>query len=357
MSESKIRILVVDDSALMRRILQNLLEMDPEIEVIGSAKDGLDALAKAKELQPDLVTLDVEMPVMDGFTCLENLQKQGTYGVVMVSSFSREGEFATIRALEQGAIDFILKPENVFNMSDEMKRSEIIDKIKVAYRNFKKAEKIRKIEKKPTERPLLTFGTGGNQLKYIIAIGVSTGGPRALSTIMPEFPADLPAAIVVVQHMPPGFTRSLAVRLNENSRLSVKEAEEDDELKPGHAYVAPGNIHFTFAEGTYPPRVRLVNGPPVGGFRPSVDGMMNSLARSRAENFIGVIMTGMGSDGSKGLQNLKQTKKNTYILAQDESTSIVYGMPRTAVELGIVDEVVPLHDIPKSIMKYMGVRR
>ncbi|MCX7772497.1 MAG: chemotaxis response regulator protein-glutamate methylesterase [Clostridia bacterium] len=355
MSDKKIRVLIVDDSALMRRIIQSILEQDPDISVVGSAKDGLEALKKAKDLLPDIITLDVEMPVMDGISCLENLQRQGSYGIIMVSSFTQEGANATIKALELGAFDFISKPENVFHMSADEKKLEIIEKVKLACRTSKKAPTLTSIEKKI--RPGAPEQVSkASDLKYIIAVGISTGGPRALSSILPEFPGDLPASIVVVQHMPPGFTRSLATRLNETCQMAVKEAEDNEELKAGTIYIAPGDNHTTFQSEGRATRIRLTKTPPTNGFRPSADVMMTSLAESQAQNIIGVIMTGMGNDGSKGLKELK-TRKNAYVVAQDESTSIVYGMPRSAIELGVVDKTVPLQEIPTCIMNFMGVRR
>lgn len=356
MSE-KIKVMVVDDSAFMRRIIQNLLEQDPEIEVVGYARDGMDALKKAGELNPDVITLDVEMPVMDGHTTLQNLQKQGTHAVIMVSSHTQTGEAATIRALELGAFDFISKPERLFDMPSDDKRLELVNKVKLAHRSKQKVPGIVKIqEKTPSKLPVSNLSAtsdAASDLKYIIAIGISTGGPRALANILPQFPADLPAAVVVVQHMPPGFTRSLAKRLDETCPMNVKEAEDQDELKAGWIYVAPGDFHLNFSTEGRTPRIVLTTTPPQGGFRPSVDVMMQSLAASGLNRIIGVIMTGMGSDGCKGLKELK-AKKKAHIIAQDESTSIVFGMPKAAIEAGIVDDIVPLSDIPSRILSYMG---
>lgn len=355
MNTSKIRVLVVDDSALMRHIIQDILRQDPEIDVIGTAKDGIEAIKKAQELRPDVITLDIEMPVMDGISCLDSLMKQGAYGVVVVSGVSKQRADATIRALEHGAFDFISKPSNVFDLSSEGKKEEILNKVKLAYRTLKKAESLKKIKVDKGVRNQ-NEGFQNTELKYIIGVGISTGGPRALSTILPEFPSNLPAAIVIVQHMPPGFTKSLAVRLNETSRLHVKEAEDNEEIKAGTAYVAPGDNHLIFQQDGAKVRIKLLKTPPVGGFRPSANVMMSSLADIQNYPAIGVIMTGMGSDGSKGLMELKK-KKNAYIIAQDESTSIVFGMPRSAIEHGIVDKTVPLQEIPACIMNFMGVQR
>jgi two-component system chemotaxis response regulator CheB len=353
MKNDKIRVLIVDDSALMRRIIQNILIQDPDLEVAGVAKDGIEALKKAAELDPDIITLDVEMPVMDGISCIENLLKQGSYGIIMVSSFTKDRANTTIRALELGAFDFVTKSGNIFDMSSPGKQKEIIDKIKLAYRTLKNNQLLNTVKRKEPKESAENIGKP-NEMKYIIAMGISTGGPRALSEILPEFPGDLPAAIVIVQHMPPGFTASLAARLNEICKLSVKEAEDGEELRAGHAYIAPGDYHLTFDGEGSKLRIKLLKTPPVGGLRPNVDIMMESLSETGFGSFIGVIMTGMGNDGSKGLVKLKR-KKNAFIIAQDESTSIVFGMPRSAIDIGVVDKTVPLQEIPTCIMNFMGV--
>lgn len=353
MNNEKIKVLIVDDSALVRRMIQNILIQDPDIEIVGVARDGVEALIKAAELKPDVITLDVEMPVMDGLTCLENLLKQGSYGIIMISSFTYDRAIATIRALELGAFDFITKSGNVFDMASQEKQKEITDKIKLAYRAVKNKQPSGTVRrKKPKESP--ESAGKPKEMKYVVALGISTGGPRALSEILPEFPGDFPAAIVIVQHMPPGFTASLAARLNEICRLTVKEAEDGDELKAGYVYIAPGDYHLTFYNEDSKIRIRLLKTPPVGGLRPNVDVMMESLSEIDFNPVIGVIMTGMGNDGSKGLIKLKQ-KKNAFVIAQDESTSVVFGMPRSAIDNGVVDITVPLQDIPTCLMNFMGV--
>ncbi|HOL84708.1 MAG TPA: chemotaxis response regulator protein-glutamate methylesterase, partial [Thermoclostridium caenicola] len=316
MTDDRIRVLIVDDSAFMRRVIHNMIETNPEMDVVGSARDGLDALKKARELNPDVITLDIEMPVMDGLTALENLQKQDDYAVIVVSSHTREGASATIRALELGAFDFVTKPDNIFSMPSEEIRAELAEKIRMAYQSRKKGRK----EAKTLGKVVSGIGEQdgkANDLKYLIAIGISTGGPRALSSIMPMFPADIPAAVIVVQHMPEGFTKSLANRLNEISSLTVKEAADNELLKAGNVYIAPGSHHLTLKSEGGKTRIVLSDQPPLGGFRPSVDVMMRSVADSDIENVIAVIMTGMGSDGTKGLIELRK-KKKPYVIAQDE---------------------------------------
>jgi len=355
MRNEKIRVLIVDDSALMRRMIQNILVQDPDIEVAGVARDGMEALKKAEELEPDVITMDVEMPVMDGLSCIEELLKHRRYGIIMISSFTRDKTAATIRALELGAFDFVTKSGNIFEMSSYDKQKEIIDKVKLAYRTLKN-DQLFSINRRKVQNEIQGNSENPREMEYIVALGISTGGPRALSQILPDFPADLPAAIVIVQHMPSGFTASLAARLNEISRLLVKEAEDGEELKAGYAYIAPGDYHLTFSGEGGKLRFRLLKTPPVGGLRPNVDVMMESLSEAESPSVIGVIMTGMGSDGSKGLAKLKQ-RKNAFVIAQDENTSVIFGMPRSAIDNGVVDKTVPLHEIPACIMNIMGVHR
>ena len=338
---------------LITKIIKDLLLSDSKIDVIGTAKNGEEALNMAKELNPDVITLDVEMPIMDGITCLDNLQKQGKYAVIMVSSLSQKRTDATILALEHGAFDFISKPVNVFNLSSEIAKNEIIDKVKLAHRTLKRSIISKQIPINKSVKNSIK-STNAYDLKYIIAVGISTGGPRALCSVIPQFPENIPAAIVIVQHMPPGFTKSLAERLNETSNITVKEAEDGDELKAGVAYVAPGDYHLELIQENTKVKVKLLKTPPIGGLRPNADIMMKSLAEISTHTPLGVIMTGMGSDGSKGLLELKK-KKNAYIVAQDESTSVVYGMLRSAIELGIVDKIAPHSEIPSNIMNFMGV--
>lgn len=348
----KIKVLVVDDSAFMRKIISDILNSDSEIEVIDTAKNGIEAITKIKELKPSVVTLDVEMPVMDGLNCLKEIMKENSPpAVIMLSSVTKEGADATIQALEYGAIDFITKPTNIFNISGDEKKIELIEKVKIA-KNSTKVKKnlvISDIQIKP-KRDIVK----SSNIKNIVAIGTSTGGPKALQDVIPIIPGDVPAAFLVVQHMPPGFTKSLAERLNTMSEVTVKEAEDGEVIQPGFVYIAPGDYHMLVE--------RLVNGnvkiklnqqPPVGGHRPAVNTMMEALSNTGLTNIIGVIMTGMGGDGSEGVKKLKSIN-NSYIIAQDEKSCVVYGMPKVAVQTGAVDAVVPLKDITKEIMKIIG---
>lgn len=351
-AKQKIRVMVVDDSAFMRKVISDILNSDEEIEVIDTAKNGLDAIEKAQQLKPDVMTLDVKMPVMDGLECLRELNKVLSIPIIMLSSITREGADATIQALADGAMDFVTKPANIFEMTGEDKKKEIVEKVKVAQSSkcFKNSESIRKIQSEPEN-------TCQDEIKNIVAIGTSTGGPKALQDVIPLIPADVEAAFVVVQHMPPGFTKSLAERLDSMSSVKVKEAKDNEVLKNAHVYIAPGDYHMLVekcVDGLL--RIKLSKDPPVAGHRPSVDVMMGSVSKTNLKNIVAVIMTGMGGDGSEGIKKLKSIN-NAHIIAQDESTCVVFGMPRVAILTGAVDVVVPLKEITSEIMKIVGVHK
>ncbi len=347
----KVTVLVVDDSAFMRKIITDLFELDPTIEVVGTARNGREALEKVKELDPDVVTLDVEMPIMNGLDALEQIMTQAPRPVIMLSSLTSEGADATIRALELGAVDFITKPTNIFRVNTEEVRTDLTEKIKVAAKiKVSRATAAPARVKRPdtTPRP-----KSSGRLKKIVAIGTSTGGPRALQTVIPALPADLDAAVLVVQHMPPGFTKSLSERMDTLSTLRVKEAEDGETLEAGCVYIAPGDKHLKVVkrEGSFV--VTLDGGETVSGHRPSADALFASLDSLGLENVVGVIMTGMGSDGAKGLRSLKG--RGNHIIAQNEESCVVYGMPRAAVNMGIVDRIVDLQKIASEIEKAVGV--
>jgi len=350
-----IGVLVVDDSAFMRRMLTDILESSGDIKVIGTAKNGFEALESVKTLKPDVITLDVEMPAMDGLSCLRELQKITTTPVVMLSSLTSDGARATIEALEAGAIDFITKPTGLFDISGEEKKNEIIEKIRIAGRITKRRLAVNKQVSAAPVQQIEYQGQKSDRLKTLVAIGTSTGGPRALQEVLTCMPGDIPAALVIVQHMPPGFTKSLAERLNSLSALNVKEGEHEEIIKPGYAYLAPGDYHMEIHSAPGGAlKINLTKDPPVGGHRPAVNTMMNSIARTKFPDVIGVIMTGMGNDGKEGVVNIKKSN-NGIIISQDEKSCVVYGMPKAAESTGVVDEVVPLKKIAEVIVKYMGV--
>ncbi len=353
MPKGNINVLVVDDSAFMRKVISDILKSDPDITVIDTAKNGIEAIEKAKSLKPDVITLDVEMPVMDGLKCLKEILKTQYIPVLMLSSLTKDGAEATIKALENGAVDFIPKPTNIFEMTaDDIKR-ELVDKVKIARTIVKgKKESTKSRIVKPREEIVRSA-----EIKNIVAIGTSTGGPRALQSVIPLIPGDIPAAVLIVQHMPPGFTRSLAERLNSMSELNVKEAEDKEVVRAGYAYIAPGDYHMLVEKfDGVNLRIKLTQDPPLGGHRPAVNSMMDSLSETGLNNIIAVIMTGMGGDGSEGIKKLK-TNNKSFIIAQDEKTCVVYGMPKVAVQTGMVDNVAPLDQIANEIKKFVGVYR
>lgn len=344
----QIRVLVVDDSAFMRKVISDILNSDSQIEVVDTAKNGLEAISKVKELKPDVVTLDVKMPVMDGLECLRKIGDTPGMSVVMLSNLTKEGTEATIQALADGAIDFITKPENIFDMNGEEKKKEVIEKIKVAGFSSKGIKDIEEIKTK-------NIRECNKEVVYIVAIGSSTGGPKALQNVITQIPKNINAAFLIVQHMPAGFTKSLAERLDAMSRVTVKEAEDNDMIKTGHVYIAAGDHHMVVEKDENNMLfIRLTKDPPIGGLRPSVDVMMESLSQTGINNVVGVIMTGMGGDGSEGIKKLK-IKNNAYIIAQEESSCVVFGMPRVAIQTGVVDAVVTLKDIANEIIRIVGV--
>lgn len=357
-ARKKVRVLIVDDSAFMRRLISDMLGGDPNIEVADTARNGKEGLEKAIALKPDIITLDVEMPIMNGLETLEELMKLTPVPkVIMLSSLTYEGGEATIKALELGALDFINKPTtSIINYDAEHIRDELTKKINMIGKSrIKLSPQIQAPEMHPVvKKTAVPGGIPSGKLKYIVAIGTSTGGPRALQDVLPKLPADLPAAVLVVQHMPPGFTKSLSERLDSLSQIRVKEAEDGDILQPGWAYIAPGDFHMVVnkysGEGY---RISTNKQAPVTGHRPSVNVMMSSVAECGHKNVVAVMMTGMGNDGSDGILKIKNSGGKT--IAQDESTCVVYGMPKSAVKVGAIDTITPLQNITAEILKIMGV--
>ncbi len=343
--EKVVRVLIVDDSVFARFSISRQLSADPEIEVVGVAHDGTEVLEKIRELKPSVVTLDVEMPRIDGLETLEHIMSEEPVPVVMLSSLTGNGTDTTIRALELGAIDFFLKPSPATPAGLCGFTNDLNTKIKLAARvertRLKVATKRREIPSRP-KRPLMKRYSSPSK---VIVIGSSTGGPGALYELIPNLPSDMSASILVVQHMPPGFTKSLADRLNQLSQIEVKEAESGDLLRRGQALVAPGNYHMTVKAGN---KIRLNQEPAVLGLRPAADVTMQSTAQVYGASSIGVILTGMGSDGTKGAALIKAAGGK--IAAQDEATCVVYGMPRSVVESGNVDKIVPLPQMAQEIV-------
>lgn len=346
-----VKVLVVDDSAFMRKVLTDIIATEPHMEVVGTAKNGKEALDMIRDLKPDVVTLDIEMPIMDGLTALEIAMKETPVPIVMLSSLTKEGADATLKALELGAVDFIAKPSSVFKVSTDDVKRQLLEKINMASRVKLRPKRIlipsHQMPKVPS-----TY-TGTNMIKKIVAIGTSTGGPKALQAVIPLLPKNLDAPVLVVQHMPAGFTKSLAERLNNLSEISVKEAEHGDVLKAGWCYIAPGDQHLRVTKDGNQYRIVLGSDGTVSGHKPSCDAMFESLATIGARNVIAVIMTGMGADGAKGLVKIKEN--NNTVIAQDEESCVVFGMPKSAIKLNCVDRIVPLDAITDEILKAMEV--
>lgn len=370
-----IKVLVVDDSAFMRKALSDLINSDSALQVVGTARNGRDALQKIETLHPDVVTLDIEMPELNGLMVLERVMNSHPLPIIMLSSLTQNGAEQTVQALQLGAVDFVAKPSGQISLDIDKLQDEIIRKIKIAagtkknLENFniksdintipvlkaKKAPQVDKVEKvaRTTKagKPLPI----DKQLKKLIVIGTSTGGPKALNQVIPRFPANLDAGILIVQHMPAGFTKSLAERLDSISQVKVKEAEDGEHILPGCAYIAPGDYHLkVVSQKTGPTQkllVKLGQEPPRGGHRPSVDEMLVSVAEQFWGQIVAVIMTGMGHDGTAGLSSLKAL--GAKVIAEHQSTCVVYGMPKSAVESGNVTKVVPLQEIADEVLKML----
>lgn len=344
-----IRVLIVDDSAFMRNALNTMLSSDPEIEIVGTARDGLEAIEKVVSLNPDIVTMDVEMPKMDGLTALRHIMEKKPVPVIIVSSLTTEGAKVTLDALDLGAVDFI--PKNLSELSvNIVKIKEIlIEKVKriaggknlrrkLGPINHRSVEIVKKVE------PQITVS---NRRISIVAIGTSTGGPRALQEIIPKLPKDFSVPVVVAQHMPASFTGPFAERLNQLSQVTVKEAEEGEPIKQGVVFIAPGRGHMKLRKRGIETFITIFDNEEFI-YRPSVDALMMSVAECFPNRALGVILTGMGNDGLKGLVALRNAGGK--ILAQNEETCVVYGMPKSVVEAGIAHKVLPIEDIAGEII-------
>jgi two-component system, chemotaxis family, protein-glutamate methylesterase/glutaminase len=349
--KDRVKVLVVDDSALMRKLIPLILERDPDVEVIGTAMDGAFALKKIAELQPDVVTLDLEMPRMDGIEALRMIMKHAPRPVIVFSTHSREGAYSTFKALALGAIDFVAKPKDAASGHLDPVASQLIEKIKVASR-------ARGLKKMPTfeVEPVHPVKRKSSILvapSRIIAIGISTGGPNALQFLLTQIPADFPAAIVIVQHMPEGFTDMFARRLDECCALDVQEAKSGDLLIAGRVLICPGNRHMMVRRMPRGEMVVLSDSPPINGHRPSVDVLFHSVAQEFGLTAVGVLMTGMGEDGAEGLGAVKGAGGMT--IAQSEETCVVSGMPRAAIIKGYANKVLPLDAMGSYLVAQYGV--
>ncbi|MFW5451292.1 MAG: chemotaxis response regulator protein-glutamate methylesterase [Methylophagaceae bacterium] len=359
---AKINVLVVDDSALVRKLLSEILNKDPDIEVVGTAIDPYQAREKIKKLKPDVLTLDIEMPRMDGVTFLKNLMRLHPMPVVMVSTLTEQGAQVTLEALELGAVDFVAKPKLDLSNTLNDYAQEIIDKVKTAaVVNINALAQDRPkpvaVSEKLTADAVLakpSLGLIPSHLKItdkIIAIGSSTGGTEAIKDVLIHLPATCPG-IVITQHIPAAFSRPFAERVNALSAIEVSEAEDGQQILPGHAYIAPGDKHLLVERSGARFYCHLNDGPPVSRHKPSVDVLFRSVAQSLGSNAIGIMLTGMGDDGAKGMLEMKQAGAFNFV--QDEKSSVVWGMPGQAIKIGAAELQVPLNKIAEKLLNLIA---
>lgn len=350
----KIKTLIIDDSAFMRKSLQIMLESDPQIEIVDTARDGIQGIELIKKHRPDVVTLDIEMPRMDGLTALKKIMQECPTAVIMVSSLTSEGAESTIKAMELGAVDFIPKELSFVNVNIIKIKEDIISKVKTIGRQSRLKNRLNRIVSN-REAPITETATINKRTRVLlprfiysaIAIGISTGGPLSLQKVIPQLSERINIPIFIVQHMPPKFTQSLSERLNSMSKLRVKEAEHGETVKGGTVYIAPGGKHMVVVQHNGSSSILISDEPSDTLHKPSVDVMMDSVIKIYGKNTLGIIMTGMGKDGLEAIKILK--KLDGYAIAQDEETCVVYGMPKAIVDCNLADAVLSLEKIPETI--------
>ncbi len=341
-----IKVLVVDDSAIVRKIFSEELSKESDIQVVGTAPDPFVARDKIVKLKPDVVTLDIEMPRMDGITFLKKLMKYFPLPVIIVSSLTRKGGKLALEAVESGAVEVLSKPGASYSVGDM--KQQLADKIRAAARvHVSRRQEQTPVSDSPT---VLSSSALKETTNKIIAIGASTGGTEALKKVLLRFPSTVPG-ILVVQHMPPNFTTAFADRLDNMCQIGAKEAEDGDSVLPGRALVAPGNYHMLLKRSGARYYVSVKTGPMVCHQRPSVDVLFNSVAQHAGSNVVGVILTGMGADGAKGMLKMRQAGART--IGQDEASCVVFGMPKEAIKAGAVEKVVPLEQVAQAVMNLL----
>ena len=343
----KIKVLIVDDSALIRSVMSEIVNSQPDMEVVGVAPDPLVARELIKKTNPDVLTLDVEMPKMDGLDFLEKLMRLRPMPVIMVSSLTERGSEITLRALELGAVDFVTKPKLSIQSGMRDYTEMICDKIRAAARARIKPRTLAGV---PAAAPLPALRNPLTSSEKLIIIGASTGGTEAIREFLMQMPPDCPG-ILITQHMPEGFTRSFARRLDALCRISVQEAAGNERVLPGHAYIAPGHSHLLLARSGANYMTRIEQSAPVNRHRPSVDVLFRSAAQAAGKNALGVILTGMGKDGAAGMLEMKEAGAHNF--AQDEASCVVFGMPREAIALGAAHEVGALSALPGMVQAYL----
>ena len=353
-----IKVVVVDDSAFMRKAISTMLAKDPEIDVVATARDGEEGLELIRKHDPDVVTLDIEMPRMDGLTCLRHIMMEMPRPVLMVSSLTNEGAEATLKALDLGAVDFIPKQLSKVSLDIVKIEASLISKVKiVASRKlmhsrprsaFTRAPAAAGAATRMQARPAPTVSASGSPRRDVVVIGVSTGGPPAVQKVLSALPANFPASIVIAQHMPQAFTGPFAKRLDGLCQISVKEAETGDRLKPGCAFIAPGGRHLLLKQQVSRVELVISTEPASALYKPSANVLIGSAAEAVGRRALGVILTGMGNDGMEGIRALK--RKGGRALAQSDATCVVYGMPKAIVDAGLSDEIVDIDDMAQAIM-------
>lgn len=352
-----IKVLVVDDSAFMRRVLTSLLSQDADIEIVGTARDGEDALIKIASLKPDVITMDIEMPRMDGLATLQEIMKTGPLPVIMISSLTEAGAESTLKALEYGALDFI--PKSLNNTNHDQFAEELIRKIRAVARRksllqlrFGRGSQgaVGHVSPAPTYKAAAPtiLGEPCKGPRDLVTIGVSTGGPPAVQKMLAALPANFPACILIAQHMPAAFTGPFAKRLDNICQITVKEAQSGDKLQAGVAYIAPGGQHLTLAMRGAVPEIVITPEPSTALYKPSVNVLIESVAKNLGRRCIGVILTGMGSDGLEGIKQLKA--RGGYIFAQNEQSCVVYGMPKAIVDAQLADQILDIDHMAEALI-------